>query len=79
MKIQVNINGFFDMTFQNVFTGEDITEEDINQGILDNLQQGEYTIGFDSGNVYDINDLTQPVYKFTLSVTDAVEYDFDEE
>ena len=79
MKIQVNVQGYFDMTFLNVHTDEQIKEEDILQGILDNLQQGEYIIGFASRFVYDINDLQNPLYKFELEVTDSVEYDFDEE
>lgn len=79
MQIQMTINGVFDMTFFNVNTGEEIREEWIIGGILDNLQQGEYVVGIEKQNVYDINDLENPLYKFSLSATDDTEYDFDEE
>lgn len=65
------------MTFHNVHTGEEIQEEDIVQGIVDNLQQGEYIIGISSMNVYDINNLDNPIYKFSLDATENVEYNFD--
>jgi len=79
MNIQVNIQGYFEIDFYNIFTGELIQEDDIKQGILDNLQQGEYVIGFDSGKVFDINDFQNPVYTFKLHVTDSAEYDFEKE
>jgi hypothetical protein len=78
MAVELMINGYFEMTFHNVHTEEEIVEKDIEQGILDNLQQGEYFMGLDSKNVYDINDLNTPIYKFSLDGTDAIEYDFNE-
>jgi len=79
MSVQLHINGYFDITFFNIYTGEEIIEDDIKQGILDNLQQGEYVIGFDSGKVFDINDFSNPVYTFKLNVTDSVEYEFEDD
>ena len=81
MNIQLNINGYFSIEFyylNNSKVGEH-KDEDILQGILDNLQQGEYIIGMGSRNVFDINDLLTPIYKFELETTDSVEYDFEED
>ena len=80
MQIQLNINGYFDINFF-YLNGNKVGEhkdKDILQGILDNLQMNEYVIGIGSHNVYDINDLTKPLYTFELSATDSVEYDFEE-
>jgi len=80
MQVQVNINGYFDIDFF-YLNGKQVgvhKDEDILQGILDNLQMGEYVIGFESKKVFDINDLLTPLYSFELGVTDEVEYDFEE-
>lgn len=78
MAIELSINGLFDMTILNFHTGEEV-EEDIEQGILDNLQQGEYLISIANKTICDINDLQTPLYKFEFDPTDAVEYEFDEQ
>ena len=78
MAVELRIDGYFEMTFYNVHTGEAIVEKDIEQGILDNLQQGEYVIGIDSKEIHDINDLHTPLYRFELVVQDSTEYDFNE-
>jgi len=77
MAIEFSINGLFDMTIYNYQTETEV-EQDIEQGILDNLQQGEYVISIDKKLIFDINDLQKPLYKFSLDVTDAVDYEFDE-
>lgn len=77
MAIEFSINGLFDMTIYNYHTETEV-EQDIEQGILDNLQQGEYIISIDKKLIFDINDLQKPLYKFSLDATDAVDYDFDE-
>lgn len=77
MAVELRIDGYYEMSFHNIHTGEEVDQE-TEKGILDNLQQGEYFIGLDSKNVFDINDLKNPVYKFSLEGTDAIEYDFDE-
>lgn len=77
MAVELQINGYLHLTFMNVHTGEDV-EEDIEQGILDNLQQGEYLISLANKTVLDINDLQNPIYKFDIDTTDALEYEFDE-
>jgi hypothetical protein len=77
MAIEFSINGLFDMTIYNYHTETEV-EQDIEQGILDNLQQGEYVISIDRKSIFDINDLQEPLYKFSLDATDAVDYEFDE-
>ena len=77
MAIEFNINGLFNMTIYNYHTETEV-ETDIEQGILDNLQQGEYVISIDRKLIFDINDLQTPLYKFSLEATDAVDYEFDE-
>ena len=77
MAIELKIDGYFEMFIFNLHTNTEV-EEDIEQGVLDNLQQGEYVIGLESKFIYDINDLVNPVYSFSYDLTDSVEYDFDE-
>ena len=77
MAIEFSINGLFDMTIYNYHTETEV-EQDIEQGILDNLQQGEYIISIDRKLIFDINDLQKPLYKFSLDATDTVDYEFDE-
>ena len=77
MAVEFQINGFYEMSFHNIHTGEEVDQE-TEQGILDNLQQGEYVISMNDKNVLDINDLQNPVYKFELDPTDAINYEFDE-
>ncbi len=76
MAIELNINGYFDMTIYNYHTDTEV-EEDIEQGILNNLQQGEYVISYNKKLIFEINDLNKPLYKFSLDVTDAVNYDYE--
>ena len=78
MEIEFYVNGYFNMTFQNVHTGETIQEKDIVLGIMDNLQQGEYLIGMESRTVSSIDDLLTPLYKFNIEPTDSVNYEFEE-
>jgi len=78
MAIELSINGLFDMNIFDYYTGREL-EKDIEQGVLDNLQQGEYFISISNRTIYDINDLQTPLYKFEFEPTDAVEYDFNEQ
>lgn len=77
MSIELSINGLFDMSFYNPHNGKEV-EEWVEQGILDNLQQGEYVIGINTKTVVDINDMQTVLYTFELEATDAVDYEFDE-
>jgi len=77
MAIEFKIDGLYDMTFHNIHTEKEV-EKDIEQGILDNLQQGEYVVSIKKGVVLDINDLENPVYKFELVSNGNDEYGFDE-
>ena len=79
MYIELHIDGLFEMS---VFylDGKEVgqhKDKDILKGILDNLQQGEYVIGFNSKNIHDINDLENPIYTFELGTTDNMDYMFD--
>ena len=77
MAIELNINGYFDLTIYNFHTGEEVDKE-TEQGVLDNLQQGEYLMGLESKTISDINDLSNPIYKIEITPTDAVSYEFEE-
>jgi len=74
--INLDVNGSFIMRITDML-GQSV-EEDIEQGILDDLQTGEYVIGFDSKTIVSINDLQTPIYKFTLEVGDCTDYNFSE-
>ncbi len=70
MTIPLQVNGRIDITFNNVHTNEKIKNPKIEWGIHDNLLQGEYVLNYNDGYVYDINDETIPLYKFTLKPYD---------
>jgi len=78
--IKVNLQGDFAL---NVFylDGKQVGEhkdKDILKGILDNLEQGEYLLGITTGKIYDINDMQNNPYTFTLESSGSSEYEFDE-
>jgi len=77
MTLELNINGYFDFTVCGLGTETPVDNETA-QGVLDNLQQGEYIIGMRSRTISDINDLQNPIYSFVLEATSNTEYEFDE-
>ena len=77
MTLELNIQGYFDFTVC-ILNTEIPVDDDIAQGVLDNLQQGEYVIGMRSRTISDINDLQNPLYSFVIEATNNVEYEFDE-
>lgn len=77
MTLELKIDGYFDFTVCSLGTEIPVDEETA-QGVLDNLQQGEYLIGITSRTISDINDLQNPIYSFVIEATNNVEYDFDE-
>lgn len=80
MAIELRVDGYFKMTIKYV-NGMKIAvkDKDLEQGILDSLQMGEYVISMDKKAIYDINDLTTPIYYFELDTTDALEYEFEKD
>jgi hypothetical protein len=77
MTLELNINGYFDFTVCSLGTETPVDNETA-QGVLDNLQQGEYLIGMRSRTISDISDLQNPIYSFVLEATSNTEYEFDE-
>lgn len=76
MTFELNVQGYFDFTVC-ILNTEIPVDDDIAQGVLDNLQQGEYVIGMRSRTISDINDLQNPLYSFVIEATNNVEYEFD--
>lgn len=74
---EMTINGAFEFTVC-ILNTEVPVDNDIAEGVLDNLQQGEYIVGIRTRKIFDINDLTEPLYSFVLEPTDFTDYDFDE-
>ena len=77
MTLELNIQGYFDFTIC-ILNTEIPIEDEIALGVLDNLQQGEYMIGITSRTIFDINDLSTPLYSFVMEATNNIEYIFDE-
>ena len=77
MAIELEINGYFDLTILNLYVETEV-EKDIELGILDNLQQGEYVLSINKKEIFNINDMTTPIYKFLLEPTINLEYSFEE-
>ena len=76
-KVELHINGYFEITFFSGSTGE-VMEDDYQLSIMDNLQQGEYVISMNDKTVMDINQLDIILYTFEIDPTTNVSYDFDE-
>jgi hypothetical protein len=78
MSIKLKIDGYLNMTIK-YLNGQSIAikDKDIEEGILDNLQMGEYVIGFEDRCIYDINDLDKPLYRFELEPTHDIEYEYE--
>ena len=81
MNILLNISGYFDLViyYSNGNIVGQHKDQDILEGILDNLQQGEYLISMHNKTISDINDLQTVLYTFEIEPTDSVEYTFEEE
>ena len=78
MNIAMNIQGYFDFT-PCILNTEIPVDEETKQGVLDNLQQGEYLISIRDRTISDINNFAVPLYSFILEPTDSCEYEFEEE
>lgn len=77
MAIELNINGYFDMNI--CLLGTEIpVDNETEQGILDNLQQGEYVISIRTRTISDINNLSTPLYSFVIESTVSSEYEYNE-
>lgn len=76
MTTEVGINGYFDFTVC-ILNTEIPTDNETAQGVLDNIEQGEYVINIRDRYIFDINDLYNPLYSFILEATDSAEYNFE--
>lgn len=76
MTTLLHISGYFDFTVCTLGTEVPIDNETA-QGVLDNLEQGEYVINIRDRLIFDINNLQNPIYSFILEATDSTEYDFE--
>ena len=77
MTLELNINGYLDFTVCSLDTETPVDNETA-QGVLDNLQQGEYLIDMRTRTISDVNDLQSPIYSFVLEETSNTKYEFDE-
>ena len=77
MTIEFGISGFLELTICTLNTDIPVDNE-TGLGVMDNLQQGEYTIGIRDSTICDINNLSEPLYSFILEPTNNVEYEFEE-
>lgn len=76
MNIELGINGYFQFTVC-ILNTEIPVENEVSAGVLDNLQQGEYTIGMRHRTISDINELDFPLYSFVIEPTLNTEYEFN--
>ena len=76
MAVELNINGFFEVSFVDTLTQEEVSEE-TEKLILKNLKNGTYVFGMGSKTVFNLDDFI-PMYKAVLDGTDALEYEWDE-
>lgn len=74
--INLLITGNLTMEVVNFHTGEKVDKE-TEQGVSDNLQQGEYIIAIHNQTIVDINNTDYPLYKFILSGEQA-EFDYED-
>lgn len=76
MAVELHINGFFEVSFVDTLTQEEVSEE-TEKLILENLKNGTYIYGMDTKTVFTLEDFI-PMYKVVLDPTDALNYEWDE-
>ena len=74
-KIRVRIT--FKLHICNLGT-EIPVEKEVELGVLDTLQQGEYLLNMGSRIIVNINDFTTPLYSVIIEATESSEYGFEE-
>jgi hypothetical protein len=77
MALELLIDGYVNITFLRIENGEEVSESE-ESIILCNLQSGNFIIGLGSLSVCNINDLSTPIYHFSITPTGAISYEFDE-
>lgn len=77
MALELNINGYFELHICNLGT-EIPVEKEVELGVLDTLQQGEYLLNMRSRTISDINDIMNPIYSVVIEATESSEYEFEE-
>jgi hypothetical protein len=77
MALELNINGFFEVTFTNSTTAKEVSEDE-EKIILDNLNSGEYLFGLNSKTIVSLDDMQTVLFDVHIDPTDAVNYEFDE-
>lgn len=76
MSINLVVAGSYEISV--CLSGTDIpVEKDIEKGVLDDLQMGEYVLNMSNRTIDSIQNLN-PVYSFVIVDTEGVEYEFEE-
>lgn len=73
--IELSINGYFHMTIQTL-DGFHVSDG-VAQEVLEHLKSGQYVIGIESRDIRNLDNLQEPLYRFSLMATDSSEYDFE--
>ena len=76
MAVELNVNGFFEVSFIDSLTKEEVSEE-TEKLILENLNTGSYIFGMDSKTVFSLDNFI-PLYTVVMDATDALNYEWDE-
>lgn len=76
MAVELQVNGFFELTFIDPVTKKEVSEE-LEKVILANLQNGTYLFGMDSKNIVSLENLSTNMYEVVIEPTDAVNYEFN--
>ena len=77
MELHLTINGSLKLVILDYYSEQPLDEE-TTLSVFDNLQQGEYIISLRDRNIFDINNLSNPLYKFDFEVLEDTEYEFEE-
>jgi len=76
MAINLVISGAYEISVRSKYTGIPV-EKEIEKGVLDDLQTGEYVLNMTNRTIDSIQDL-ESVYSFEIVNTEGVEYEFEE-
>jgi hypothetical protein len=76
MALELYVNGCFEVSFIDILTKEDISEE-TEKLIFENLNNGSYIFGMDSKTIFSLDNFI-PLYTVIIDSSDDLSYEWDE-
>ncbi len=76
MSLELNINGYLDITIFDIKTNQEVSEE-IEAEVQEKLRDGSLVMGINTQTISSIEELNKPLYKVSFEATDALSYEWE--